>query len=131
MHIDLLYIAFFTAPPLGGFCPRGGGRKTKTPCRASLHSARSTGFSMQHGRRSTTAKPTFTRKTGMSYNIHAVRPDGRCVGGVSTCAGLRALARPQTAAFLFFISMISRLGFACKSFSKFARRGSRAVPLSS
>ena len=33
MHIDLLYIAFFTAPPLGGFCPRGGGRKTKTLCR--------------------------------------------------------------------------------------------------
>lgn len=52
----------------------------------------------------------------MSYHNScgaAFRPLCRCV---ITCIGFQVLAHLETAAFLFFMSMISRLGFACKSF---------------
>lgn len=60
---------------------------------------------MRHGRTKYNGKTRPLRK-GPECRIifHAVRPDGRCVGGLSTCAGLRVLAHPRTAAFLFSMS---------------------------
>nr|DAR00701.1 MAG TPA: hypothetical protein [Caudoviricetes sp.] len=86
---------------------------------------------MQHRHEWITRKAALYKKAGMSYHNScgaAFRPLCRCV---ITCIGFQVLAHLETAAFLFFMSMISRLGFACKSFSKFTRRGSRAVPPSS
>ena len=50
----------------------------------------------------------------MSYNVRAVRPDGRCVGGLSTCAGLGVLQHSQAAAFLFSMGIIARNVERCK-----------------
>ena len=50
----------------------------------------------------------------MSYNGKAVRPDGRCVGGLSTCAGLGVLQHSQAAAFLFSMGIIARNVERCK-----------------
>ena len=60
---------------------------------------------MQHRRREYNDKICPLRK-GPECRIifYAVRPDGRCVGGLSTCAGLRVRQHPQTAAFLFSMS---------------------------
>ena len=117
--------------PPRGLAPPGVGRKTKTPCRAKptqreKRKASSCDTNTEH-----TNKTALYKKAGLSYHIPcgaAFRPLCRCV---ITCIGFQVLAHLETAAFLFFMSMISRLGFACKSFSKFARRGSRAVPPSS
>ena len=50
----------------------------------------------------------------MSYNGKAVRPDGRCVGEYSTCAGLWVCHHPQAAAFLFSMGIIARNVERCK-----------------
>ena len=48
--------------------------------------------------------------------FHAVRPFGRCVGGVDTCAGSRVLAHPGAAAFLFFKQSITQCAPLYKPF---------------
>ena len=48
--------------------------------------------------------------------FHAVRPFGRCVGGVDTCAGSRVLAHPGAAAFLFFKQSIAQCAPLYKPF---------------
>ena len=62
----------------------------------------------------TAIKPPFTRKAGLSYNIPCGAANGRCVGGSGTCAGFQVLAHLETAAFLFFKSIIAGNAFQCK-----------------
>ena len=48
--------------------------------------------------------------------FHAVRPFGRCVGGVDTCAGSRVLAHSGAAAFLSFKQSIAQCAPLYKPF---------------
>ena len=86
---------------------------------------------MQHRHKRITAKAALYKKAGLSYHNSCGAAEWPLCRCVITCIGFQVLAHLETAAFLFFMSMISRLGSACKPFSKFNRRDGSADPLSS
>lgn len=105
----------------GGLRPRGLGEKQKRCAGQCLHSARSGASSCNTTTGTQRQKPPFTKRPECRIIFHAVRPNGRCVGGSSTCAGFRVLAHSETAAFSFFTTIIA--GNAC-----YCKRESRCGP---
>jgi len=116
MFLCFLSSFVFSPDTSGAYAPKGAGRKTKTLCRAkptqrkkqSSYATRAQGQKRQN-------RP-LQKRTSCRIMYKAVRPFGRCVGGCVTCIGLRVLAHPQAAAFLFFMSIIAGTDWDCKGF---------------
>ena len=112
----------------GGLRPRGLGEKQKRRAGQSLHSVRRDPSACDTTAGTSRQNHPLQERPDYRIIFHAVRPNGRCVGGRSTCAGFQVLAHLETAAFLFFMSIIPRLSPTCKPFPKLTGRDGDAVP---
>ena len=117
MSFFLLYIVFTAAAPGAREAP-GSRAKNKNAVQELIpHSVRNNVL-MRHKHKIVCAQNhPLQERLVCRIIFHAVRPDGRCVGGVDTCAGLRMLAHSQAAAFLFFKESIAQPSPLYKPFS--------------
>ena len=97
-----------------GLRPRGLGEKQKRRAGQCLHSVRRDPSSCDTAAGTPRQNHPLQERPDYRIIFHAVRPDGRCVGGISTCAGFRVLAHSETAAFLFFRTIIAGNAVQCK-----------------
>lgn len=102
----------------GGLRPRGLGEKQKRCAGQCLHSVRRDPSSCDTAAGTPRQNHPLQERPDYRIIFHAVRPDGRCVGGISTCAGFRVLAHSETAAFSFFTTIIAGNACYCKRESR-------------
>ena len=102
----------------GGLRPRGLGEKQKRRAGQCLHSVRRDPSSSDTAAGTPQQNHPLQERPDYRIIFHAVRPDGRCVGGISTCAGFRVLAHSETAAFSFFTTIIAGNACYCKRESR-------------